>query len=68
MYYYMCMILFNLPLLYAAIVIKEDGLNYNTIIRVLKSLLTLEGLKYRARFVPQSSFKGTYGIILEVFM
>ena len=40
--------LFNLPLLYAAVAIEEDRLNYDTVMRMFKSLLTLEGRRRRA--------------------
>ena len=35
--------LFNLPFLYATIAIKEDSLDYDDMMRVFRSLLTLEG-------------------------
>ena len=45
--------LFNLPLLYAAAaVIEEDRLTYDTVMRTFKSLLTLEGRRRRAGFIP----------------
>ena len=47
--------LFNLPLLYAAVAIEEDGLNYDTVMRTFKSLLTLEGRRCRAGYIPRAS-------------
>ena len=39
--------LFNLPLLYAAVAIEEDRVNYDAVMRTFKSLLTLEGQRHR---------------------
>ena len=49
--------LFNLPLLYAAAAIEEDRLTYDTVMRTFKSLLTLEGRRRRAGFVPRASLQ-----------
>ena len=46
--------LFNLPLLYAAAAAEEDRLNYDTIMIPFKSLLTLEGRRRRAGFIPRA--------------
>jgi hypothetical protein len=37
--------------------IKEDRLIYDTVIRIFKSLLSLEGYRYRADFIPYASLQ-----------
>ena len=57
MHSYFYIILFNLPLLYTTATIKEDRLTYDTLMRTFKSLLTLEGYRYRAGFIPRVSLQ-----------
>ena len=49
--------LFNLPLLYAAVAIEEDSLDYDDVMCAFRSLLTLEGRRRRAGFVPRASLQ-----------
>ena len=49
--------LLNLSLLYTTIAIEEDSLDYDDVMRAFRSLLTLEGRRRRAGFVPRASLQ-----------
>ena len=51
----MHMMLFSLSLLYATVTIEEDSLNYNAMMHMFKSLLTLEDWRCRAECDPRAS-------------
>ena len=49
--------LFSLSFLYTAVAIEEDSLDYDDVMRTFRSLLTLEGRRRRAGFVPRASLQ-----------
>ena len=49
--------LFKLPLLCTAVAIEDETFNYDTVMTTFKSLLTLEGRRCRAGFIPWPSLQ-----------